>query len=103
MADIVLGARPKTVEVILTKDADFFTTLTKEDGTDWSAGTQIKLTIGSSSFDAIIDGPDAHFSIDSTIVNQLIAKRTHNILAKLFYINGLTEICWAVGAVNANG
>lgn len=105
MADIVLGARTKSLEVLLTKDADFFTTLETEDGSDWPVGAIIRLTLGSAVFEATLDGPNAHLSIDSDDVNEIISGRTRNILAKLFYIDNDTPspICWAVGQVNANG
>lgn len=101
MADIVLGSTPKSLAVILVKDTDFFTTLRTEDDSDWPVGTQIKLVLGSHTYNAVIDGSDASISIDSDTVNTLIAERVTK--AKLMYINGSADIGWAVGEVIASG
>ena len=101
MADIVLGSTPESLAVILTKDADFFTTLTTEDGSNWPVTAQIKLILGTYEAVATISGPDASISIDEVDVNTIITSRTTN--AKLMYIDGTAKICWALGVVAADG
>lgn len=101
MAQIVLGATPASLEVVLTSNADFFCTLETEDLTDWPVGVQIKLILDDQEFLATIVGPDANIAIDSTVVNTLISKRVRH--AKLMYIDGPAEICWALGGVIADG
>ena len=101
MAQVVLGATPASLEVVLTSNADFFCTLETEDLSNWPAGIQIKLILDTQEFLASIVGPDANIAIDSADVNTLISKRVRH--AKLMYIDGAAEICWAVGVVVADG
>lgn len=101
MAHIVLGSTPEEIEVVLTRNADFFCTLITEDGTDWPAGVDIRLILGATSFDAVIVGDEASFSIQESEVNDLIDARVAK--AKLMYIEGTSDICWGVGVVNSNG
>jgi hypothetical protein len=101
MAHIVLGATPDELEVVLTRNASFFTTLITEDGTPWPVNIIIRLILGASEFDATIIGAEASFNIPKATVNQLIADRVKT--AELFYIDGSNDIPWAVGVVNANG
>jgi hypothetical protein len=98
---ITLGTVPENLTVVLTKDADFFTTLQNADG-NWSVTAEIKLIFSTGDeWDATISGEEATFNVDSTTVNTLLEARP--IWVKLFYIDGTTEICWAKGEVSPNG
>lgn len=101
MANIVLGAVPENLEVVLVRNADFFTTLITEDSTPWPVGVEIKLILDDNTFTATIVGAEASFGIDSVQVNTLIDARTR--FAKLMYIDGPAEICWAIGEVISSG
>lgn len=97
---ITLGSVPENLTVVLTKDADFFTTLQNADG-DWPIGAQVQLIFQDGTvWEAGISGPDAVFSIDSSQVNLIIDLKPRFV--KLFYREGLTEICWALGGVQTN-
>ena len=97
---ITLGTTPENLTVVLTKDADFFTVLENADG-NWSGTAQIELRFGDIVWSSTIAGADATFNIDADQVNDIITARIQR--AKLFYIDGDTEICWALGDVEASG
>lgn len=98
---ITLGTVPENLTVVLTKDADFFTTLENADG-DWSVTAEIKLIFSTETeWSATISGDEATFNENYTEVNTVLAAKP--LWVKLFYIDGTTEICWAMGEVQPNG
>lgn len=97
---ITLGTVPENLTVVLTKDADFFTTLENADG-NWPSGATIQLIFEDGTiWDSVISGENATFSIDATEVNLIIDLKPRTV--KLFYKEGTTEICWALGGVQAS-
>ena len=97
---IPFGFKPTNISVFLSKDGDFFTTLQNADG-NWSGTAQIELRFGTTVWSSVISGEDAVFDIDSVQVNEVIASKVRN--ARLFYIDGDTEIVWGEGPVIRNG
>lgn len=93
---ITLGTAPQKLNVLLTKDADFFTTLRSSDG-DWPGTARIELRLGSIVWEAEITGTDAVISVDFVEVNKVYSSPIQQ--AKLFYIDGTTDICWGLGKV----
>lgn len=97
---ITLGSVPENLSVVLSKDADFFTTLENADGA-WSVTAQIKLVFSNgTTWTATIAGINATFNVDYVQVNAVITAKPTWV--KLFYVDGTTEICWAIGRVVPN-
>lgn len=99
---LTLGADVDDLTVRLTRGADFHTTLRNTDG-PWPTGTTISLRFGPTStpthtWDATITGADAVFDIDKTDVDAVLAASTPK--ARLYYVNGDIEMCWAAGQVS---
>ena len=98
---VPLGTPPDRLTVYLSRDADFFSTLQNADE-DWPITAQIELRFpGDVVWTADIDGPNATFNVDLIDVNTVIDSKTRT--ARLFYIDGEDDICWASGLVVANG
>lgn len=102
-----LGFETEDLEVNMRRDADFSQVIRRrtsaEDATpiDWDDGTVIELRFGDADdptvWTASISGAEASFSEDSDAVNTLLDSDQR--VARLFYVLGDIEVCWAVGAI----
>lgn len=98
---ITLGNETDQLEVVLTRDSDFVSTLTNKDG-NWSPTCTIEIRIGSGDdqivWPANIVDDIAAFDVDKAAVNILHDATVK--LARLFYIDGTADLCWATGEVD---
>lgn len=96
---ITLGVKPESMGVRLDADADFITTLSTVDGTDWPATVSAELRFPESGtvWPATLSGSELSWSVDKADVNTLLAQRPTT--AVLFYLDGDTDIEWAKGSV----
>lgn len=99
---VTLGFTPERLTVVVSKDADFFSSLQNKDG-DWSSTASLELRFGDIVWTATIVGDLATFSESEEAVNALIESRAR--VAKLFYLDSSddTDLCWAQGKVEING
>ncbi|VXC09174.1 hypothetical protein [Aeromicrobium sp. 9AM] len=94
---ITLGNQPDSLQVVLTRDADFVSTLTNSDG-DWSPTCTIELRIGDDTvWPATIVDNVASFDVDKVAVNDLLEDGATKV--RLFYTDGAADLCWAKGSV----
>lgn len=100
MTKVTLGFTPHDLDVILTRGADFFTTIKKKTG-DWDPGVAITLVLGGTSFPFTIDGDDATLVIDKADVETVINARTTK--AKVLYNQGSADVTWMMGDVISSG
>lgn len=92
---ITLGRRPDTLNVILSRTADFIATLHRQDNTAWPAGTVVTLTIGETSWPATVAGADLSWNVDKATVATAHAAGTHP--ATLTLTQGTADLTWAEG------
>lgn len=96
-----LGLTPLSMDVQLSADADFDTTIVNTDG-DWAVGEALELRFGDGTiWAATMAGDEAAFHADKAAVNTLIA--VEPAYAALFCIDGTAEAQWANGTVTING
>ena len=109
---IQLGTIPDQLSVVLVSGAGFYATIRNMDG-PWPEGAVLELRLGNKPptvWTATITGADAVFDVDTTTVDSTIAalfetnatrrpQTTKPPTARLFYMEGSTEMCWAVGSV----
>ena len=103
---VKLGASVEPLIVELARDADFFGPLQYQlagEPADWPAGTTVELRFYASdgsveaTWTATVAADMATISKDKALVNALIDTKSEKV--KLFYTNGGTDQCWAVGRV----
>ena len=98
---ITLGTKPDTLTLVLARGADFAATLRNTTGA-WSPTAVIQLRIDPTTvWTATLSGADAVFAIDAALVDALVTTRSSKV--KLFYTDGDSEVCWAIGTIQANG
>lgn len=93
-----LGSAPDTLKVVLVKGADFVSTLTRKDGTDWPVDTEVVLefkTTSPVSWSATLTGSSAMWNVDQADVDALIAAKPRSV--KLWYVEGEVRLLWAQG------
>ncbi len=101
MESFTLGSDPATMTVKVTRGADFGSVLTNTAG-DWNPGAAVELRIGSTVWSATLDGADATFSVDKAAVDAMLSTETAR-WARLFYVEGASDVLWAEGRVVVNG
>lgn len=97
---LTLGSAPQQLTVVLIRDADFVAVLHNSAG-DWDAGVSIELRFGDTVWVATLAGADATFNVDKAAVNALVATKPRT--ARLFYVDGDVDLCWATGSASIRG
>lgn len=95
-----LGNQPLPMSVTLIRGGDFVTSLVRTDGDDWpdTAGAHLDFDDDdATSWVATVAGPAISWAVDKVDVAALIERSPQN--ARLFYIDGDTDLVWGVGTV----
>lgn len=104
MASIALGQIPDDLAITLVRGADFIASISTRDSSDWPDGLIVTVAFDdedSTVFTADVTGPTIAFDVDKAIVETLIDATPR--LARLFYIDGDTDLLWAVGRPRFRG
>ena len=98
MQALHLGTRPNVGLVVhLTTGSDFLCVLRASE--PWADGTEITLTLGSTTLTATIDGRDATLAADKAVTDAIPASTS----ARLTAANGTTDQVLAIGTVVRHG
>lgn len=95
-----LGFTPEKFKLVVAAGSDFYASLVRSDGNDWSDSAELILDFADgATWTADLSGATATWDVDQDDVDVVIALKPKKV--RLWYVDGETRTLWAQGSLVA--
>jgi hypothetical protein len=96
---LALGYVPQNLTVVVSRGADFYSSMRRGDGAPWAADLTLTLDFGAVQWAATLAGPVATWQATAAQVQAMLDSNPAEV--RLWHTSGDRTVLWARGQVSA--